>query len=52
MLPMQVDAYLYLATLIPAASAVAGFSPIALRLRPFLVLLKKNALARAIIIAT
>ena len=35
----------------PAASAVAGFSPIALRLRPVLVLLRINEVTIAIITA-
>ena len=39
--PMMVAMYLYLVTLIPAESAVAGFSPTALKFNPVLVLNKK-----------
>ena len=39
--PDIVAVYLYSDTLIPAASAVAGFSPTALKLSPLLVLLRK-----------
>lgn len=41
-LPMAVDIYLILLTLIPTESAAAGFSPHALSLNPNLVLLIKN----------
>ena len=41
MLPMQVARYLYLVTLMPAASAVAGLSPTARRCRPVRVRLRK-----------
>ena len=45
--PRQVARYLQAVTLMPAASAVAGLSPTALRFSPRLVLARKNARARA-----
>ena len=49
MLPMMVAPYLYLVMLMPAASAVAGFSPTARRCRPTRVWLstKLERIARA-----
>ena len=41
-LPIAVDIYLILLTLIPTESAAAGFSPHALSLNPNLVLLIRN----------
>ena len=49
--PITVARYLYSVTLIPAASAVAGLSPTAFKLRPQRVLFKKNAISSVIIIA-
>ena len=50
--PMQVARYLYFVTLMPAASAVAVFSPMARRLRPVRVFVRKNQIATARMIAT
>ena len=50
--PMQVARYLYFVTLIPAASAVAVFSPTARRLRPVRVFDRKYQIATARISAT
>ena len=47
MQPTHVAPYLYLVTLIPAASAVAGLSPTALRFSPGLVLFRKYELHSA-----
>ena len=47
MQPTHVAPYLYLETLIPAASAVAGLSPTALRFSPGLVLFRKYELHSA-----
>jgi hypothetical protein len=47
---MQVAIYLYLSTFMPAASAVAGFSPTERRLRPILVLVIITATITAITI--
>ena len=49
--PTQVARYLYAVTLMPAASAVAGLSPTALRFSPFLVLPRKKARTIARMIA-
>ena len=49
--PMQVARYLYLVTLMPAASAVAGLSPTARRLRPARVWLRKYCAAMAMAMA-
>ena len=51
MQPMQVARYLYFVMLIPAASAVAGLSPTALRFRPVLVLRRKYAETKAMMMA-
>ena len=40
--PTQVARYLFRETLMPAASAVAGFSPTARRFRPFRVRFRKR----------
>ena len=45
--PMQVDRYLYSVTLMPAASAVAGFSPTARRFRPARVRVRNQCMATA-----
>ena len=49
---MQIEKYLYLLILIPAASAVAGFSPTALSSSPVRVLFSTYAVKIAIAIAT
>ena len=49
-MPPYRERYLYLVTLIPAASAVPGFSPIARRFRPNLVLNRKTESSTAAII--
>ena len=51
MLPMQVAKYLFLLTLMPAASAVAGFSPTARSSRPILVRLSMIAATIAMAMA-
>jgi hypothetical protein len=49
--PMQVARYLYLVTLMPAASAVPGFSPTARRFRPARVLFRKTCTTTAMTMA-
>ena len=50
-LPMQVATYLYRVTLMPTASAVAGFSPTARRCSPILVRNSTQPETRAIMMA-
>ena len=49
--PMQVARYLLRTTLMPAASAVAGFSPTARRFRPARLRLRKYCITMAMTIA-